>query len=557
MAAERQSVGRIQSGHLVSRGRSQLEDFVSAAMSVIYGMWRYRWTALMLSWGVCVAGWIVVYALPDVYRADTRFYIDAQSMIKRVVGGLAISADTTTEINILTRALLSRPQLEKTELLIEKNVRTLQTPAEHERIIADLARRVTLTKEGGENIFRISFEDSNREKAELVVKTLLDNIFQDAVGTRRSDSGAASAFIDQQIADYEHRLSEAEERLESFKKQNIGLMPQETGDYYTRLQTAMKELDETRAELQLANEKRAEYQRQVDGEGPQFGIDVPSGSPGLGDAPSVNDALISQYERELAADLLKYTDDHPDVVALRQTIARLRAQSQSNPQRAVPRSSPGRLEARPLSLELNPVYQRNRMGLSEAEVEVATLKTKVKMHEDAVKDLQARVNTIPEVERELNAMNRDYAVTKSQYEELLKRRESLHITGEVEQAGDALQFRVIDPPLASLNPVGPNRTLLLSGLLVMAIAAGVALAFLLQQLNPVFGDFRELRELTGLPVLGALSYAKSRQERVASRRRKMTFAAATAGLPIFLGLAILAQGPAHRLVAGALSVLGS
>jgi polysaccharide chain length determinant protein (PEP-CTERM system associated) len=559
MAAERQPSGRSNSGHLLSGGRSQIEDFVAGAMSVIYGMWRYRWPALMLSWGVCAIGWIVVYALPDVYRADTRFYIDAQSMIKRVVGGLAIPADTTTEINILTRALLSRPQLEKTERIIEElNGRAQQSQAEHERRIADLARRVTLTKEGGENIFRISFEDSKRETAEAVVKTLLDNIFQDAVGERRSDSGAASTFIDQQIAEYERRLSEAEERLASFKKENLGQMPQETGDYFTRLQAARKQLDETRAELQLANERKAEYQKQVDGEEPQFGVVVPSASGGLGDTPSVDDALIAGYMRELSTLLLRYKDDYPDVVALRERIASLQAQARTSaPRPPVAQAAPGRLEARPPGLELNPVYQRMRMGLSEAEVDIATLNAKVEQQQKAVNDLTQRVNTIPEVERQLNAMNRDYAVTRAQYEELLKRRESLHITGEVEQAGDALQFRVIDPPLASLNPVGPNRTLLLSGLLLVAIGAGSALAFLLQQLNPVFGDYRELREVTGLPVLGTLSYAKSRQERMASKRRRLIFAAATAALPVVLGLAILAQGPAHRFVAGALSVLGS
>jgi polysaccharide chain length determinant protein (PEP-CTERM system associated) len=526
-------------------------------MSVIYGMWRYRWPSLMLSWGVCAIGWIVIYALPDVYRANTRFYIDAQSMIKRVVGGLAISADTTTEINILTRALLSRPQLEKTARLTNLNVRT-KTPEQEERLIADLTRRVTLTKEGGENIFRISFVDSKRETAEAVVKTLLDNFVADAVGERRSDSGAAAAFIDQQIADYEHRLNDAEERLANFKKENIGLMPQETGDYYTRLQTAMKQLDDTRAELQLANQRRAEYQQQVDGEGPQFGVVLPSNSAtGLTDAPSASDALIGQYEGQLSNLLLKYTDNHPDVVALRDTIARLKAQPRNTAPRPLAQAAPDRFEARPLALELNPVYQRMRMGLSEAEVEIATLKTKVAMQEASVKDLQQRVNTIPEVERQLNSMNRDYAVTRAQYEELLKRRESLHITGEVEQAGDQLQFRVIDPPLASLEPVGPNRTLLLSGLLVAAVAAGVALAFLLQQLNPVFADYRELRDLTGLPVLGTVSYANSPQDRMASKRRRLMFAAATAGLPVLLGLAILVQEPAHRLVAGVLSALGS
>ena len=160
--AQQNALGRARSADLLQRGRSQLEDFVATAMSIVYGMWRYRWWSLLLAWGICAVGWTVVYALPDVYRANTRFYIDAESMIKRVVGNLAISGNSMTEINILTRALLSRPQLEKTARLADLDLRT-QTPEAHERLIAELARRVTLSKEGGENIFRISFEDSNRQ----------------------------------------------------------------------------------------------------------------------------------------------------------------------------------------------------------------------------------------------------------------------------------------------------------------------------------------------------------------------------------------------------------
>jgi polysaccharide chain length determinant protein (PEP-CTERM system associated) len=536
---------------LIQLGRSQVEELVLVVASVVYGMWRYRWPALLLTWSVCLVGWAVVYAMPDVYRASTRIYIDAESMIKRVVGDLAISSDMMTEINILTRVMLSRPSLEKTASLANLDLRA-QTPEQHENLIAELSRRVTLAREGGENVFRISFEDSNRETAEAVVKTLLDIFREDAEGERRNDSGAATAFIDQQVGEYERRLNEAEERRAAFKRENIGLMPGETGDYYTRLQRSMQTLAETRAELRLARERQAEYRQQLEGEEPVFGIVTPQGGGG----PSVggNDALIAQYEADLSALLLKYTPNHPDAVALSDTIARLKAQQAEQNSRA-PASS-GRVNSA-VPLESNPVYQRMRMGLSETDVEIATLQSKVTAEEATVQELQKLVDTIPEIERQLTAMNRDYDVTRDQYETLLKRRESLHITGEVEQTGDQLQFRVIDPPRASLAPVGPNRTLFLIAAGVAGVGAGLVLAFLLQQLNPAFSNRRELREFTGLPVLGSLSLARNEHDRSVARRAKLTFSAVAAALPIALGAALVLQETAHRVVAGLISVLPS
>jgi polysaccharide chain length determinant protein (PEP-CTERM system associated) len=530
---------------LLRTGQSQIEDLVALGVSVLHGMWRYRWPSLLLAWVICVVGWTIVYALPDVYQASTRVYIDAESMIKRAVGDLTLAGDTMTEINILTRAMLSQPQLEKTAQLANLDLEAT-TPQEHEQLIADIGRRVILAKEGGENIFRISFQDSSRQTAETVVQTLLDSFREDAYGERRTDSNAASAFIGQQIVDYERRLDEAEVRLATFKRDNIGLMPGETGDYYTRLQRAMQTLAESRAELRLANERRTEYQLQLEGEQPVFGIVGPAG-PTVA-AGGAADATIAQYQNEINALLLKFTENHPDVIALRETIARLKAeQPQSGPRAPVAYTAAGNLQD-------NPVYQRMRMGLSETEVEIATLRSKITAEEAAVQELQRLVDTVPEIERQLTAMNRDYEVTRGQYDELLKRRESLHITGEVEQTGDQLQFRVIDPPRASLAPVGPNRLLFLMATAVVALGAALALAFGLQHLYPVFVSRRELREITGLPVLGSVSFARSPADRLLAKRRVLAFSAVAAALPIALGLAVLVQGPASRLVSNLFSV---
>jgi polysaccharide chain length determinant protein (PEP-CTERM system associated) len=208
-------------------------------------------------------------------------------------------------------------------------------------------------------------------------------------------------------------------------------------------------------------------------------------------------------------------------------------------------------------LETNPVYQSMRMGLSETEVEIATLRSKLAAEEASVKELQRLVDTIPDIERQLTALNRDYDVTREQYEQLLKRRESLHITGEVEQTGDQLQFRIIDPPRASMAPVGPDRPLLLTGTAVAGVGLAFALALLLQQLNPVFVSRRELREITGLPVLGTVSLVESELDRSIARRRTLAFGGMAAALPVALGLAVLLQEPAHRVFAGLFTVLPS
>src|SRR4051812_39680513 len=74
----------------LGRARPQLEDFLSVVSSTTHGMWRFKWPALVVAWAICAVGWPAVYALPDVFQASTRIYINAESMIKRVIGDLTV-----------------------------------------------------------------------------------------------------------------------------------------------------------------------------------------------------------------------------------------------------------------------------------------------------------------------------------------------------------------------------------------------------------------------------------------------------------------------------------
>jgi polysaccharide chain length determinant protein (PEP-CTERM system associated) len=533
---------------LIEQGRNQIEEVVALVTSTLHGMWRFRWIALLAAWGISLAGWITVLGLPDVYQASTRFYVDAESMIRRVVGDLAITENMMADINVLTRAMLSRPQLEKTARSAGLDL-TAVTAEDKERLISSLSSSVALSREGGENVFRISYQGSDRNMVETVVKTLLDGLMEDAHGERRTDSGAASDFLDGQIADYTERLDEAEQRLADFKRENIGLMPGESGDYYTRLQRSMVDVEKTRAQLRLVEARRDEYQKQLAGEQPVFGF----ASASRPVAASGTAALIEQYEEELSTLLLRYTENHPNAVALRETIDRLRSQALAEGGGAPPIAlGPG---GEPL--EANPVYQRMRMGLSESEAEIASLRTSLMAQEVEVTRLQALVDTIPDIERRLTALNRDYDVTREQYDVLLERRESLRLTGQVEETGEQLQFRIIDPPRASLTPVGPDRPLYLAGTTLLAVGIALALAFLLHQLNPVFAGRRELRAVTGLPVLGSVSLARRPSDRRSSHRRRLIFAVASAALPAAFGLAVLLHERGHQFVARLLSAVGS
>src|SRR5262245_4753563 len=160
-----------------------------------------------------------------------------------------------------------------------------------------------------------------------------------------------------------------------------------------------------------------------------------------------------------------------------------------------------------------------KMALNTAEVTLTETRSKLHETEKEVATLRASVNTIPEVEAKLAQLNRDYEVNKAQHAALLKSLESARLSENVEQSRDDVRFRGIEPPVAPLRPVSPNRPLFVAVVLLGAIAAGCGLAFLMHQLNPVFATRQSLRDsLADMPVLGSVSLAISPAQALLERR---------------------------------------
>jgi hypothetical protein len=151
------------------------------------------------------------------------------------------------------------------------------------------------------------------------------------------------------------------------------------------------------------------------------------------------------------------------------------------------------------------------------------------------------VDRLPKVETELKRLNRDYDVNKSNYNRLLASRESAEMSEDVEQTGDNVKFKIIDPPRVPLSPSGPNRPLFSSIALLLGLAVGMALAFLLSQVRPVFFDRRTLRQVAGYPVFGAISRVMTPDVLFKRRLEFSAFISATLALIFVYGGVLMLQ----------------
>jgi polysaccharide chain length determinant protein (PEP-CTERM system associated) len=224
-------------------------------------------------------------------------------------------------------------------------------------------------------------------------------------------------------------------------------------------------------------------------------------------APNSIDARIRDHEAQLDAALLRYTEAHPNVVALRAALDRLIAQRSEQLATLGLGGSDQELQA----LAANPIYETLQVAVTETDVELATLRADIKEREARVAELQSLIGEVPQVEAQLARLNRDYDVVYQQYLALVRSRETQELTRKAADT-DQVDFRTINPPLASFTPVAPNRLLLLAAVFGAALAAGAGLCYVLAQLWPVFSNGAALARQVGLPVFGVIMNAWQGQQ---------------------------------------------
>jgi polysaccharide chain length determinant protein (PEP-CTERM system associated) len=487
-------------------------------------MWHRRWIGLAAAWLAAIVGVVMVYRIPEKYEASARVYVDTESLLGPMLSGLAIRPNVDQQVALMSRTLISRPNVEKLVRMADLDLGYRPGPA-REELVDNVMRTIGLGGNSATNLYVISYRDTNPEQARKVVQSLLAIFVESSLGDKRQDSRTAVRFIDQQIKRYEDALQAAETRLKQFKLKNMGVAGRDGQDYFGRLAGVRNAVETAKLEMEAAQQARDAYKKELSGETPTFLAEP--GDPNLQELPEL-DGRISALRKSQDELLLKYTDVHPDVVANKRLIEQLEEQRKTDLEaRRKANAGSGRPAGPPP--ERNPMFQQLRLSLAEAEANLASARAKVAGYENQFRQLRSQAQLVPEVEEEYTQLNRDYDIQKRTYENLLTRREQGNMGIEVQDAGGAV-FRVIDPPRVSPQPVAPNRLALLGLAFLAAIGAGLFASFVASQTMPTFQDAKTLRVTTNRPILGMVSMLPTEALRRLRRRSTIFFASGLGAL---------------------------
>jgi len=494
-----------------------MRELADQIFSYLRGVWRFRWVAVVVAWLVAICGWVVVGRLPDRYEASARVYVDTETILKPLLTGLTVQPDTKQIVEMVSHTMVSRPHLEK--LIHMAGLETnLKGKDEREALFNRLSKTIVIGSTAQRDLYTISYEGWTPLEAKRVVQSLLTIFKDESLNDKYTDSESAQRFIDEQLKTYGEKLKTAEDAVMAFKRRNAGLLPSEGQGFYARLRDAEDNLRKARLELREAVNSRDATKQQL-ANYRELRASQASGAGAVGVSPEL-DARLADLEKKLDGLRVTYTDQHPDVIALQRLISHLKEERAAEAKKW---SKPAATSAPP---DLG--YQQLLVALSDAEAKVAALRARVTEHEARHKEYEAVAAAMPKVEAEYTQLTRDYDVLKTRYDKLLERRESAQMSGQIEQK--AMGFRVVDPPRVPLGPSWPNRPLFMSLVLLAALGSGVGVAFLISQLRPTLDSEYQLREVSGLPVLGTVAMDWTETQKAQRRRGIVAFLMSLAGL---------------------------
>lgn len=495
--------------------------------------WHLSWPPALAIFLLCIA---VILKLPDYFVADFVIHVQPQQ-IQGVIMGSPDKKDDAQKFDSLVQELISRPKMlsiiERFKLYPENSGISGQEKAllkfNKARQIESL-HSVISKSEDNSPIFRVRFTHKDSKTAYDVANELQNLFVQESLITIRSETRGTEEFLTSQLKDIQKKLETIENKRQEYIQKNVGKMP-------VQRERAISDQRDIQSKLlyntQVINENigRIRYLEQD----LAMTVKDPSTAGGFGGGMESQlgpEASLEQMQQNLALLKTRYSDMHPDIIALQKRIEAYKSgirtgSKPTGPKNAVLGSTSNTRESRMIKREISELQVRN----SALSAEQDSLKTRLA-------ELDKVIQSIPIKEQELIEIERDYDSTKQFYEKLTQERERATLQGNLNESQRGSRFKIIEPPVMPRKPAGPPRLIILTAAVVasLLIFFGIPIAFFFFNSSLKFkGDVEtEIK----IPVLGVIPPLDTPGVKNLNRKVMLT-SLTTSALTAFIGLIVI------------------
>lgn len=457
----------------------QLDHLPAPVIRHLNGLWKRRWLIAAAAWLAALAGWFLIWLIPDEYESRAQVFVQTETILQPVLNGVTARPDFSSRVEVMRLQLLARPNVE--EIIYRSGLdKRIEASSEVERqakmqgMVNWVASNIDI-RSPRDMYFVITYDHSNPETAKRVTDAVLNLLIEQDIGANLSENATAKRQLDLQIEEFEERLQANEIAVATFRREHATELGASKGTSRRR-DSAATELTRTSEQIARTRGRIVTLQNLLSA--------TPRGSSG---------GELDRLRVELAELRSKYEESHPDI---RGVLARIE-----------------QLESEDGTLSLNPEYIRLQSELRVARNSINTLEARQAALQEELDALDIAVGQSPAIIAELQQIERQYETTKDTYEELLARRDRLQLTESLGPGGRGVEYQVFERPERAIKPSSPNREILILGVVVAALGAGLCGGLILNLLDKSYTQSDELKTAFGLPVLGAFTERASKEVR--------------------------------------------
>lgn len=475
---------------------------------------RRRWWLLMsvfLCWSLV---WSLGWLWPSSYESEGLILVEQPKVPEQYVVP-NVTSDLQDRVQSMTQQILSRTRLQyvidRFHLYPQRHSwgGSMQPTDAVEQMRRDIKVELVESDKrdgrGGLTAFKIFYTARTPELAQSVNSELTSLFIDENLKAQQQLSESTTAFLDSQLTDARAKLDEQEANVRAFKAKHMGDLPSQLEGNVQILTGLENELQADQRALDQANQQRLYLE-----------------------------SLQQQYEsvqnddlnKDLANLRSKYTDDYPDVVALKDKIAQrdaARHQIESEVAATQKTGKPADKSATQSATASEPNVSTPMMQISSQikanQLEISNYQKHLKGLQSQIASYQARLNLTPETEQQLAEISRGYDESKANYDSLLRKQSQSSLATSLEKRQQGEQFRILDPPSLPDKPSSPNHLLISLAGLLLGFLVGCAL-IALRELTDVRvrreSDLEGLvtaRVLVGIPHLVTFGEDEHREKR--------------------------------------------
>ena len=311
------------------------------------------------------------------------------------------------------------------------------------------------------SLIKISYQDTSFERATNYINDLIDVYIKQSVNNKSKKNNKILDFISQQLILTGEKLNLSENQLQKYRTNNNVIEPTaQSGLLLKRLNEIEIEISENKIRKKLIENLIIFIKNNKDLESI-----VPTLTE-LGETPTITLIQTIQELKRKASELqVRFTEKHPDLVAVRKQINRN--------QRTV---------------FLN-VQNLNR-SISNR------LKNLIKRREKDEKNLKH----LPEKEKQLIQYQRNYDVNAKMYSYLLEKKSE----NSMKKVALISDFEIIDRAYSNGRPIKPKKAMMVSLAFTFGLLFGMLIAYIRNALIKKVQDIKDVKKITSLPIYAQL-----------------------------------------------------